>query len=125
MTPRLLFGTALFVFGLLLLLGNLELLELDRALHFFWPSAFVLIGLGQLFFGRTWYWGVVWVVAGGWLYLDELGLSPVSFWEILLPAVLVLLGINMVMRSLRGPRPRPEWPEEGEVVSAFALMAGN
>jgi hypothetical protein len=127
---RLVFGLLLLALGAIFLADNLDLVDGDELLHRLWPAAFAAIGVAVLLepgAGRGRWWGVVWVLAGGWIWADQEGWIEVDFWEVFFPAALLVVGGSLIWRAFGGPG-RPERSAAAEpdaYVRAFAVMAGN
>ena len=127
---RLVLGLAVISLGIIFLGDNLGFFEARQLLHSFWPLVFVAAGTAMLAqrkgrgAGRLS--GVVWVIAGVWIYAHQRGWIAVEFWDVFVPGVLVLVGGSLVWRSLAGPRPRrPGVAEESDAtVHCFAVMSG-
>ena len=106
LTPRLIVGAALALFGAVLTLDRLRIVEAEQILRF-WPVILVAIGL-QLFLqprrGAPTVNGVIWMAIGGWLLLNTVVGVRVYFWELFWPVVLILVGTNLVMQTMRGER---------------------
>lgn len=127
---RFVMGLAVIALGVIFLGDNLGYFEARELLRAFWPLAFVAVGVAVLTQrharggGRVW--GLVWVVAGLWIYAHQRGWIEVEFWDVFVPSALVLLGGSLVWRSLAGPRPRrPGVAEESDASPhSFAVMSG-
>jgi hypothetical protein len=116
--------------GVLFLGANLGYFSAREAFRVFWPAAFVVLGLVVLFEPRTptgrRLWGLGWIVAGGWIYAYQHQWIDVDFWDLLVPLGLVLFGLSLIWRSLRGARARRPADEGSEAeVRTFALLSGN
>lgn len=127
---RLVFGLLVMALGLLFLGANLGYFSARQAFRLFWPSAFVVLGLVVLFEPRSRtgrrLWGLAWIAAGGWIWSYQEGWIDVDFWDLLVPLALVLFGVSLVWRSLRGPRRRRAESDDPDVeVRSFALLSGN
>ena len=125
LTPRLVVGLGVTVLGIVLLLDRLGIFDAGDAI-LLWPGILVLVGVVQLLQPQTpssRSWGLVWVLGGGWLLLNNLGWFTLDFWEALWPLVLVLGGATLVWRALRGPQDRR--PHDDTTVHGFALMGGT
>jgi len=130
-TARLVFGLLVIALGAIFLGDNLELFDGREALRAFWPAAFVLVGLVVLLeprrhggSGRAW--GLVWVVAGAWIFAHQRDWIEIDFWELFFPGVLLAVGATLVWRALGGGRGRRAAGEGDESEPrAFALMSGN
>lgn len=122
--PRLVIGVGVLIFGTLLLLDNLDLIEAENLIRFLVPS--VLLGIAVAVMAQRSFWGWFWLAAGLWTLGDALGLIEVDFWDVVFPAALVVTGILLVSRAFRAPAPPAvERTPSDSVVNAFAFMSGN
>ena len=134
-SPRLLLGLGLALFGVILLLGRLDMFDANYVLRF-WPLVLVAIGLQQFFNPRVGspagrlvpVNGVIWIVIGGLLLLNSFGILRVSIWELFWPAVLIALGVRLMTRQgLRGlghgPRSTAEFTSS-DIGPLFAVLSG-
>ncbi len=124
-TPHLILGLLIIVAGVLFTLDNLEVVEADKYLRY-WPVGLIAIGLVKLFgvkegHGRP-LGGVLFVIAGGWLLLDNLNLIDVRLFE-LWPVLLIAAGSVMVWHGLRG-RPQRLTARLEDTITAVAILAG-
>jgi predicted membrane protein len=97
-------GIFLTLFGVLLTLDTVELVELSAALRF-WPIGFHVLGLTILMrradrHGR--FWGILWLVVGTSLLLNSLGMARIGFWDLVWPLLIVLVGVRLIMRARGG-----------------------
>lgn len=132
-TPHMIFGFAVILVGLLLLLDNLYLLEAEDFLRF-WPILLIIIGLpralqpagspGRLF-------GFALVFIGALLVIDKLHIFEFRFWDFW-PILLVLLGIALLRRqsqSLSASSDRSANEKEGSsadsTFNATAIIGGQ
>lgn len=134
-TPRLVFGLLILIFGVVSLLDRLGV-DTGAALRFIPPVGLLVIGLTCLVQcrGRSGtFWGIVWIVSGTWWLLDVLGMTQVKLGTVFFPGLLLILGGSIVWRALRGPalsRRRSGAPggapgaDADAVVSLFAALAG-
>lgn len=135
-TPRLLLGLGLALFGVILLLGRLDLVNASYVLRF-WPLILIAIGLQKFFnprgvgaSGRTVpVNGIIWMAIGGILLLNSLGVLRVNIWQLFWPAVLIALGVRLMTRS--GPRARdgatgsgPGSAASDDIGAIFAVLGG-
>lgn len=128
---RLVFGLLLLAAGAIFLADNLGLVDGDLLLHRLWPAGFAAIGVAVLLqpgSGRGRWWGVIWLVAGAWIWADQEEWIELDFWDVFFPAALLVVGGSLVWRAFSGPG-RPERAaaaaEPDAYVRAFAVMAGN
>ncbi len=129
-TLRPVLGLLIVALGGIFLADNLGLVDAQEIMRLFWPGALVLIGLVVLVQPRgrgNRFWGLVWVVAGIWVYGHQQGWIAVDFWQVFFPGVLILFGASLILRSIHGPRPRRAGGGEDRdaYTRAFAVMAGN
>ena len=94
MTPRLIIGLAIALFGVVLVLDRLNLVIADQVLRW-WPL--VIVAVGALIFSQSrrvggGINGVIVMIIGGWLLLNSVGILRVRFWEMFWPLVLVGIG---------------------------------
>jgi hypothetical protein len=120
-SPQLVLGSLMIVFGVLLTLDRMELIDAARTLRF-WPL--VLIALGSWLViergpgGRSLS-GYALIVFGVLLLLNSLGFARVRFWELFWPALIILVGTRLVMQT-SGQR----WPRRGFHTSAAGQLDG-
>jgi len=128
---RLVLGLLIVALGAIFLAGNLGWIEGEQLLRRFWPSAFVVIGVAVLLqggVGTSRWWGLLWILAGAWIFADQEGWVRVDFWEVFFPAILLILGGSLVWRAIAGGRTKPGRPAEEDpeaYLRSFAVMAGN
>ncbi len=130
LTPRLVVGLFILALGTLFLLDNLQIAEARHLVPYVWPVGFIALGITTVlrrWGSPTWPWGLVWIVAGVWLWADLMGLVRFNFWELFWPLLLLLLGASFVWRALAGPRTGCSGAaaNSDDVVNLFAMMAGN
>jgi hypothetical protein len=125
LTPQFLLGVGLVVFGGLLTLDRLQIIDAEVSFRF-WPV--VLIALGGWIVaerretGRTLP-GYAMIVGGGLLLLNNFGLVRVRVWELFWPIIIVLVGAHLIMRT-RGSR-WPLGPSQNGIASAPASGASG
>lgn len=123
-SPRLILGLAIVALGSLLLLDNLNLIEADPIYRYFLPGVLLAVGLSVLVQGSIWGW--VWIVSGLWVMAERLELIELNFFQLFLPAALLLVGGSLVYRTFVRPRTTASGPEDpASFVRAFAVMSGN
>lgn len=105
LSPQLVLGLAILLFGTLITLDNFGWLEFSvRSYRSYWPLVFVVIGLvklSQVREGTSTVGGFIWIIAGSLLLSRNLGLIYISFRD-LLPLALVAFGGLLVWRALTG-----------------------
>jgi len=105
-TTRLVFGLLLVALGILWTLDNLQLIDASQLTRF-WPAVLVLYGIARMLGAsgrRAVFSGTLFISAGVWLLLHELGLVPWSLLQIW-PVLLVVLGIGIILRTSRQRTP--------------------
>ena len=126
LTPRLLVGLAIALFGVVLVLDRLNLAVAGQVLQF-WPV--VIIAVGALLFmqsrqvggGAN---GMILMIIGGWLLLNSLGIVRVRFWELFWPMVLIGIGLVLVMQTLRGRARDAAGINDDDTVNILAVLSG-
>jgi predicted membrane protein len=125
-TPRLVLGLAIALFGVILVLDRLNLVVAGRILRF-WPVVVIVVGL--MMFARSRRVGggangVILTLIGGWLLLNSVGTVQVRFWEMFWPIVLIAIGSALVMQTVRR-RDASVSPDGDDTVTIFAVMSGT
>ena len=103
-TPQLVIGIFVMLFGLVLTLERLRLVAPGH-LRLFWPIALVAIGTSLLIRredSRGRFWGIVWTVLGGWLAFHSIGWIPVSPRDLIVPLIFILIGGTLVSQTMWG-----------------------
>jgi hypothetical protein len=127
-TPRLVIGLGLALFGLLLTLDRLDLIDARYALRF-WPVILIVVGVLHyrnppgLQRGARSINGLIWIVIGSWLLLNSLRILRVGIWDLFWPMVLIAVGVSLVMQTLR--RSNPASAPDEERLSVFAVLSGG
>ncbi len=99
LSPRLLPGLIVAIAGVILLLNSFGIMELG-GLQRFWPLLLIAFGLHLAFDGGNRTFGIIVIVVGCALQLDNLGLFNIDirdvfqFW----PVVLIALGAQMLIK---------------------------
>ncbi len=105
-TPRLLGGIGLMLFGVVMLIDRSGLMDAGRVLRF-WPLILIAIGVQQLAWGRrpgdhaSWpgLSGLVWIAIGGVFLLNSLGITRASVFELFWPILLIGVGLRLLTRT--------------------------
>jgi len=126
MTPRLVVGLAVALFGVVLVLDRLNLAVAGQVLQF-WPA--VIIAVGALLFVQARHVGggangVILMIIGGWLLLNTLGILQVRFWELFWPMVLIGIGSMLVMQTLRRRSRDAAGGDTDDTINIFAVLSG-
>jgi len=120
-TPRLVAGIALSVFGVLLALDNADVIEASQYFRY-WPVALMAMG-GALILqareGSNSIGGMILVAAGGWLLLNTLDIIDIGLWDVFWPLALILIGANLI----RGTWRRKEG-SASDTVNLIAVLSG-
>lgn len=129
-TPQFAVGACLVLFGVLLSLDRLQLVDAAQSFRF-WPIVLLVLGGWMVAerhqTGRSLP-GMVLIVIGGLLLLNTLGVVRVRFWEMFWPVLLVLVGARLIMQTLgrvvpAGATTAP--PSGGEAINLFAVLGGS
>jgi predicted membrane protein len=125
LTPRLIVGLAIALFGVVLVMDRLNLVIADQVLRW-WPV--VIVAVGALIFRQTRHVGggangIVVMVIGGWLLLNTLGIVRLRFWELFWPMVLIGIGSVLVLQALRR-RTQDGAGTTDDTLTIFAVLGG-
>src|ERR1051325_11345224 len=126
LTGRLGFGALLVTLGLLWTLQNLGLADADQVLRW-WPALVIgygLLRLTGLDGTRRVTSGVLFVLAGSWMLLREMGIVQVSIFR-LWPVFMIAIGSSLVWRSMRGPAASADPSDARAYPRPFAFLGGN
>ena len=128
MTPRLIVGVAIALFGVVLVLDRLNLVVADQVLDW-WPA--VIVAIGAMIFTQSrriggGVNGIIVMIIGSWLLLNTLGVLRVRFWEMFWPLVLIGIGTVLVMQTLQRQRRTSDTSSAGsdDTLSVFAVLSG-
>jgi predicted membrane protein len=127
MTPRLIVGLAIALFGVVLVLDRLNMVVADQVLRW-WPM--VIVAIGALIFAQSrrvgggGINGVIVMIVGGWLLLNTVGILRVRFWEMFWPLVLVGIGSMLVSQALRRRTREASGADLDNTLNVFALLSG-
>jgi predicted membrane protein len=123
-SPRLVIGLLLIGLGAVFLASNLGLIEDQRPLRFFWPLAFLSLGV-TLLTDRSEtsrrYWAWIFIGIGVWGFAHRLGWISVGVMSVIVPGILLLVGARLVSRSLR-PQDSADAQQRSRL---FACMSGH
>jgi predicted membrane protein len=124
MTPRLIIGMAIALFGVVLVLDRLNLVIADQALRW-WPA--VIVAVGALMFSQSRHGGangVIVMIIGGWLLLNTVGLLRVGFWEMFWPLILIGIGSTLVLQATRRRTREAMGAAADATMAIFAVLSG-
>lgn len=126
MTPRLIIGLAIALFGVVLVLDRLNLVFADEVLQW-WPV--VIIAVGAMIFSQSrrvggGVNGVIVMLVGGWLLLNSIGILRVRFWEMFWPLILIGIGSVLVSQSLRRRTREAAGADADNTLAVLAVMGG-
>ncbi len=97
-------GIFLTMFGVLLTLDTLNLVNLSSVLRW-WPIGFHVFGLTVLASRsdrHARFWAIASLVLGTLLLLNTLDVADVGLWELVWPLIILTIGVRLVMRARRG-----------------------
>jgi predicted membrane protein len=126
LTPRLIVGLAIALFGVVLVMDRLNLVMADQVLRW-WPA--VIVAVGALIFAQSRQVGsgingILVMIVGGWLLLNTLGILRVAIWQLFWPMVLVGIGTVLVLQAMRRRTREAAGADTDDTLSIFAVMAG-
>lgn len=125
-TPRLIVGLAIALFGVVLVLDRLNLVVADQVLDF-WPA--VIVAIGALIFAQSRRTGsgvngVIVMLIGGWLLMNTLGVLRIRFWDMFWPLVLIGIGTVLVMQTLQRRTRETSSAGNDDTLAVFAVLSG-
>jgi len=134
-SPRLLLGLGVALFGGVLMLDRLDLVDAGSVLRF-WPLILIAVGLQQFFNPREHVAGrrvpvngIVWMAIGTLLLLNSFDLLHVSIWRLFWPAVLIAFGVRLMMRPGLRTRRASSTPgafaASSDIGTVFAVLGGT
>lgn len=98
---RFVFGLCIVGVGLLLLLGNLDVINFDFSIGTFWPIILIVIGLTKVVnYGESTFWGFILLLVGIYFQLQNLNVDfirNISLGSLIWPTVVILIGLSMLM----------------------------
>lgn len=120
LNPQFIIGLGLVLFGGLLTLDRMQILDAGQSLRY-WPIVLVALGawivIERRESGRSLP-GYVLLIAGSLLLLDAMGVVRVRFWELFWPLIIVLVGARMVMQT-------PSYRRRRMTLTATATAGGS
>lgn len=126
-TPQLVFGVLVLLFGTAFFLDNIDLIE---ARHFIrlWPLALVVFGGLKVLRARSTaetVGGVVWAIFGVWLLLEVFDVVDIDFIDAF-PVAIMIFGGYLIWRAVSPPADAGAAAavESSSRLSGFAIMSG-
>lgn len=117
---RTLAGLAVITFGMLALLGGLNVIDFGQLFDIYWPLILVLVGLLTLLSSpRDWAWPGILILAGAALQLRELSVLDFNIWALIWPTIIIAVGLSIIVNGAR-TRTRNKSTE-----STNAIMSGH
>jgi len=102
--PRFVLGAGIVLFGLVLMLDRLGIVDADYVLRL-WPVIIIAVGVQRFFHpraGRSNTAGIVLMAVGGVFLLQSLGIMRASIWELFWPGMLIFFGWRLMQRTTPG-----------------------
>jgi predicted membrane protein len=124
-TPRLIVGLAIALFGVVLVLDRLNLVAADLVLRW-WPA--VIVAIGALIFTQSQRVGggingIIVMILGGWLLLNTVGILRVSLWDMFWPLVLIGIGSALILQALRRHTRETSGAAADDTLAVFAVLS--
>lgn len=127
LTPRLIVGFGIALFGVVLVLDRLNLVDAGEVLRW-WPV--VIIAVGALLFSQARRHasgginGVIVMLIGGWFLLNSLDVLRVRLWDMFWPLVLIGVGSVLVAQALRRRDRQVSGAASDDTLSIFTVLGG-
>ncbi len=118
--------------GILFLLNGLGLLSYGVANVFLtWQMLLIVIGLFNLFSSQHKTTGIILLLVGGFFLTAKFYNLHVNFWQVLWPAILIIIGISILMSHTRRPRfddesgPLPPADHKADFIDEVSIFSGS
>jgi predicted membrane protein len=126
LTPRLIVGLAIALFGVVLVMDRLNIVIADQVLRW-WPA--VIVAVGALIYQQSRHVGsgingILVMIVGGWLLLNTLGIVQLRFWELFWPMVLIGIGVVLVMQAMGRRTREAATAGSDDTMNIFAVLSG-
>ena len=96
MAKKIMFGITIILLGVLLLLNNFGINTLSWSFSVIWPIFVFALGIGEMIDNRRLnITSVILIVLG--LYFYNLDIITISFWSVVMPILLILIGIVIIL----------------------------
>ncbi len=121
------FGILVMAAGLVLLLRNLGVIERPVTRFIFsWEMLVIVIGLVNLF-GNSRLWGALLMLVGGVFLISRIYGMPLSFWQVALPSLIIIIGVVLLFSSLNffSRRKEHKISDSDDVIEDVAVFAGS
>jgi hypothetical protein len=93
-------GVVFLIIGIVLLLGNLNVLEIRPLLSQWWPLILVIVGIKHLLNLRgttAWLGGLFWIGTGALFLASTLGYIHIAITSVIWPLMLIWFGVLVVV----------------------------
>lgn len=133
MSKRVIWGILLVLAGVVLLLDQMNFIQIGDFISTYWPSILILIGLiGLVSRDSSTISNLVVIAIGVFFQLRNLGYINVSIWQVLWPAILIIIGLSIIFqtgtRKHRSEVDPEKWEKENivneDVVDYFTMFSG-
>lgn len=102
---RTLAGLGIIAFGVLALLGELNVINFESLFSNWWPVAVIFGGiLAFLSNPKQFTWPLLIIFAGILMQLKELEVISFNIWELFWPAVIIATGVSVLLNHLKAPQ---------------------
>ncbi len=121
-------GLIFIIIGGIWLLDNLNILDINIPRYLFsWTTIIIAIGLFVIFVKRKPEQGFVLIAIGVIFLLRDLGLVDIrNIWHIILPAVFIIIGLSLIIRSSKGsPSIGAIDKNDTDYIDDFAMFGGR
>ncbi len=121
------FGILVLAVGVALLLRNIGIIDRPVSrIIFSWEMLLIAIGLINTF-GHSKMWGLVLMAVGGVFLILRVYGVPLSFWQVALPLLIILIGVALLFSSLNffSRRRLVKVSDSDDLIEDVAVFAGS
>lgn len=105
MAKKILIGITIIVLGIMLLLNNCDIHIFDWSFSVMWPIFIFILGIGEAIDNRKLnITSIILIVIGLYFFLYNLDIIQISFWSIIMPILLIIIGISLIF-----PKKKPDF----------------
>lgn len=114
-------GFVLIALGVGFFLNSMGIMNFGQFFGTYWPVILLIIAVSEFIKGKF-NSALIWAIIGIAFLLSSTKIINASAWDIIWPAIIIVIGLSILLKSSRRTETRAE---KGESVSATAAFSGN